>query len=84
MSSVARVQLNVRANRTSSSALPRTAAFIIPGSVMETMTAETCPMNRTAVSRLYLSHSVVNRLISQQQNVFLPRDAAMLARSWES
>ena len=53
MSSVARVQLNVRADRTSSSALTRVAAFHAwTGSVMDTMIAETGPMNRTAVSRL--------------------------------
>jgi len=49
MSFVARVQLNIRAYRTGSSALT-IAVFQSTWSVMDSITVETCPMNRTAVS----------------------------------
>ena len=55
---VAGVQVNVRADRTCSSALITSAAPAASQhspSVTDTTTAETRPMNRTAVSRLYLS-----------------------------
>jgi len=56
VSFVARVQVNVRADRISSSALITSAApaaFQHSPSVTDTTTVETRPMNRTAVSRFF-------------------------------
>ena len=53
VSFVARVQVNVRADRTGSNVLTRVSAFHRTWSVIYTMTVETRPMNRIAVSRLY-------------------------------
>ena len=50
MSCVARMQWNVRAALSPSSALTLDAAFQQDGAAMETTTAETGPMKRTAVS----------------------------------
>ena len=52
---VVHVQLIVRADRDSSSALARVCVFLPDGSATETMIVETCLMNRTAVSSLLTS-----------------------------
>ena len=57
MLSVACMQLKLRVHRSGSSALSQAAAFHRSWSVMDTISVETGPMNRTAITRLLVNVS---------------------------